>query len=122
MRADGNGNGQRLFLLQRALGEFSQVIGRYDVDTGNIFLVEHHPIDASVHAEFRIFGDNYSRRNHGTTVHHREDRDRQVIEIHFVLGENDVFNRRSVDAFRFDGMVHRRAQLFLDFFVGCIHS
>ena len=79
--SDRDRNRQRLLLLEGPLGKLSQVIRRDDVDTGDIFLLEHQSVHTSVHAELRIFRE----RHHHACDADGKYRNRQLVEIDFVL-------------------------------------
>src|SRR6185503_5592867 len=57
MGADGYRDRQRLAGLVRTLGEGAHVVGRDDVDAGEVLLLHQEPVDAGVEAVFRVLGD-----------------------------------------------------------------
>ena len=122
MRADGDGDRQRFLFRQRALGKLAHVVRRDDVDAGDISFLEHEAIDARVDAKLRVFGDNHAAGNHRPAVHDREDRHRQIVEIHFLAGLNNFFHRRVGDSLGLDRFVHRLAQLIGDVFISDAHA
>ena len=114
VNADGDGDRQRFFPLQRALRKQPHVVRRDDVDAGEALFLDDEAVDAAVEAEFGIFADHHARGDHRPAVVDRRHRDRQLVEIDVVAQHHYVAGRRAVDVFRRNRLGDRGGELVLD--------
>ena len=118
VHADGNRDGQRAVLRQRPPGEVVKVVGRDDVDAGDVALLEHQAVAAGVHAVLRVLGDDHRGGDHGRAVEGGEDRHRQLEQVHLVALPDGLLYRRVVHHHRLDGVGHGELETLVDLGVG----
>ena len=113
VRADRNRDRQRLAGFERALGERAQVVGRDDVDAGQVLLLQQEAIDAGVEA-VAVAHDGDARGDHRAAVEDGRHRHRQVEQIDFVADLRHLARRARFDVHRRNRVGDRARQLLLD--------
>jgi hypothetical protein len=114
MGADGNRDRARPAGLVGALREQPHVVGRYDVDAGEVLLLDDEAVDAAVDAQLGIARDHHAGGDHRPAVVDGAHRDRQLVEIDVVADGHDLAHRRALHLFGRDRVVDRVPELALD--------
>ena len=68
VRADGDRDRTGSAGRVGPLGEQPHVIGRHDIDAGQVLLLEHEAVHAGVDSKFRVFRDHHAGGDHGAAV------------------------------------------------------
>ena len=68
VRADGDRDRTGSAGFVGPLGEQPHVIGRHDIDAGQVLLLEHEAVHAGVDSKFRVFRDHHAGGDHGPAV------------------------------------------------------
>ena len=118
MGADGDRDRQRLAALEGALREQPHIVGRDDIDAGEVLLLDDEAVDAGVDAELGIARDHHAGGDHRPAVVDRRHRDRQLEQIDVVADQHHLARRRGLDVFRRDRLGDRLLQLVLDLAIG----
>ena len=99
---------------QRALREQPHVVGRDDVDAGEVLFLDDEAVDAGIDAELRIARDHDAGGDHRAAVVDRRHRDRQLEEVDVVAEQRHLARRRGFDVVRRDRLGDRLRQLVFD--------
>ena len=100
--------------LVGALREQPHVVGRHDVDAGEVLLLDDEAVDAGVHAELGVARDHHAGGDHRPAVIDRRHRDRQLEQVDVVADHDDLARRRGLDVHGRDRLADRLGQLLLD--------
>ena len=116
MRTDADRDRCRLVLHRVALGDAAQVVGRYEVDPGEVAFANHVSVHAGVQDIGTVAGDRHSGGNHRSAVELGEQRDGQAEQVDLVAHlVANLSGRSRVDLGVRDGVGNAVAQLCLDF-------
>jgi hypothetical protein len=123
VRSNADRNRQRPLRLVGPLHEQAHVVGRHDIDSGQILFLDHEAVDAGVDSEFGIAGDDDAGGDHRAAIVNRRHRDRQLVKIDVIALHDDFTRRRARDAFRRNRVVDPVPQAILDLQIfGCAHG